>query len=1248
MTRRTLIIIALALFLCLSIPAAAVYWLCCTQPGLQWLAARVSGLGTVHLEFQGLTGVLRGPLHIDRFELDQERAHIVATDVHINVHLRRILLQTIDTDYLRIATLQVTLKPRVTPENDKPLHFLPHWLRINAHSVAVDESKLILLSGTELEATQVRAAAVLRDDRLKVSRAELKTGDLMLAGDATLRAPQPLRLSGKIDWIYSPAEQPRWAGQVSADGNLDRLTARGIVSEPLTASFEGSLLDLAHNWHWEANAQLKDFTLRPWSPHSLVSVPSATLAGGGAGERLHLSGTLEPQFPVTGPLEIKVEGSFAQRTLHASDLQLLLKSSRAVLAASGDVGFHGGWPELQLTGRWSSLAYPFSGKPLVRSEQGRFTLAGKVPYRYEMTASAAGWERSATVSSRGLLDQNAITSDELRAQVLGGEIRAQGSLGFGSDALWNVNAEVDGLDSQQIDARFPGSVSVLIDAAGRGFDRSGEQEVRVRNLRGRLRDQALSGHAHLRLSAGTIQIDDADLGYGAARLQARGDYGAHPSLAWDLNVPDFAQLLPHAEGTLTSRGALSGTRAETRVSGSVSAKDFLYGDYRVARLEGHGQIDLSDRGPSKLELSASDLKWGEHELHAVDIAIDGRASAHQVHVNVDAGNASLALRAQSAYLAGALSGTIDQFDLAIGDTHLGLAAPAQFGASQEHLQLAQFCLEGSNHERACAHGEWRNDGRWGVDLDASGVPLKIVAANLPRPSQYSGTLSLQANASAEPGKPWTGQGQAKFEAGEFRYQRPNGKTETIEVGTGEARFSALPERFQGDLRIVATEAAGLTANAAVDRTGADDWRRLPLSGEAHAETRALGFLPIFVPQIDRASGHLAADVQLGGKLGAPEINGSLTIDDGALDMYTTNMRLRDLKARMDLQGNGLKLAASVRAGSGTATLDGELAWSERKPHGTFKFKGTNLEVADVPEAHVRVSPDLRFTIDGRDLGVDGAVRIPSAMLAPADLSNATLASSDEVIVGREQESAEDRGLQVTAGILMALGKDVRVDSYGLKARVEGSITASTAPGEVSTAIGELKIAEDTGKYSAYLRELDVEQGRLVFSGGPLSDPGVDLRASKEFPEAKVGVNVRGTLRNPRLTFWSDPALPQTQIASLIVTGGKLESFQNSGATTSAQGSRSQLLAQGSAILATQVGQELGLNLEEVRVEADTSDTTRLVLGRYLSPRFYVSYGISFTEALNTLKLRYTISDKWTIKSEAGENRSVDLEFKIER
>jgi translocation and assembly module TamB len=55
-----------------------------------------------------------------------------------------------------------------------------------------------------------------------------------------------------------------------------------------------------------------------------------------------------------------------------------------------------------------------------------------------------------------------------------------------------------------------------------------------------------------------------------------------------------------------------------------------------------------------------------------------------------------------------------------------------------------------------------------------------------------------------------------------------------------------------------------------------------------------------------------------------------------------------------------------------------------------------------------------------------------------------------------------------------------------------------------------------------------------------------------------------------------------------------------------------------------------------------------VLGKFLSPRLFVSYGISLTEAINTVKLRYTLSDHWTVKTEAGEAKSADVEFKIER
>lgn len=65
-------------------------------------------------------------------------------------------------------------------------------------------------------------------------------------------------------------------------------------------------------------------------------------------------------------------------------------------------------------------------------------------------------------------------------------------------------------------------------------------------------------------------------------------------------------------------------------------------------------------------------------------------------------------------------------------------------------------------------------------------------------------------------------------------------------------------------------------------------------------------------------------------------------------------------------------------------------------------------------------------------------------------------------------------------------------------------------------------------------------------------------------------------------------------------------------------------------------------------DANLANETSLVLGKYLSPRLYVSYGISLAESINALKLRYSLNDHWTIKSEVGEARGADLVYTIEK
>ncbi|MGH8203280.1 MAG: translocation/assembly module TamB domain-containing protein, partial [Steroidobacteraceae bacterium] len=211
-------------------------------------------------------------------------------------------------------------------------------------------------------------------------------------------------------------------------------------------------------------------------------------------------------------------------------------------------------------------------------------------------------------------------------------------------------------------------------------------------------------------------------------------------------------------------------------------------------------------------------------------------------------------------------------------------------------------------------------------------------------------------------------------------------------------------------------------------------------------------------------------------------------------------------------------------------------------------------------------------------------------------------------------------------------------AYGLSATVTGSVSTQTAPRESTTASGELEVTE--GQYRAYGRELEVERGRLLFTGGPVTDPGVDLRATRELPGYKVGVIARGPLRRPQLTLFSEPSLPQAQIASMLIIGRS-----NIQGDPGADESSLSAAEQGGAFLAGQLGRYVGL--DDIGVTQDPDSGTEVVLGKFLSPRLYVSYGISLVEEINTLKLRYTLGDRWTLSAESGLEQAFDIEYRIE-
>jgi translocation and assembly module TamB len=86
------------------------------------------------------------------------------------------------------------------------------------------------------------------------------------------------------------------------------------------------------------------------------------------------------------------------------------------------------------------------------------------------------------------------------------------------------------------------------------------------------------------------------------------------------------------------------------------------------------------------------------------------------------------------------------------------------------------------------------------------------------------------------------------------------------------------------------------------------------------------------------------------------------------------------------------------------------------------------------------------------------VHIPSALIAPKDLTTSVSTSLDERVVGIDTEEDAPSTLErVRSQIDVVLGDDVRVDSYGLKAKLGGAVTVLTRPADVARGQGAINV-----------------------------------------------------------------------------------------------------------------------------------------------------------------------------------------------
>ena len=1257
MKKRIVIIALIALLLVSSV----LWWLCYTQSGLRFVLAQLDHVPEISIKIRAVSGRLARPLHIDHFELDHERVHIVADQIDLDLN-PALLLSGIISVHGSIDRAEVTLKQDTQPSNDDVVSFLPHFLHLRANPIIIYHAIFNHYNGFSISASPASA-------RLRLSHHHLSLNDVTAQGDwfaaqggtFHLDSGKTLSISSQLNATLKPEHGAALYGIVKMEGDTHTLKFETDIQQPYLAHSTATLSFPEGAWLLKGQLESARWLLTPWLDNAPLSFSKAQIDYSLDDAGIHIKGNIVVPEWAASALYIDGDARYAQHVITLVRMDVSNKSSNIQTHTSGDITVGEGPPQLDLQSNWQYLQWPIQAKPehsYFYSHGGTASIRGAMPYQFSVDAelNTHGIVNSA-LKAQGTLSKAHIEASTFDWKLWDSSLHGSAQLAFATPRAWRFAVQAQNIDPSSLLKELPGQISFTTHGSGTDINNLASNfDITLQALHGVLRKQNIQGQGHIIRHADQWQADKVAIHWGQASLTLDGTGGTHNDMHWHLDALQLQQFDFGAQGQLNIAGSLQGTREQPHLSVTAQSHALTFDQWKTTDFNLSSNIDLTDQTPSSLSLTAKQLSFDAYSFTQLAVNAQGNTASHELTLRGSLNTPFAEPKQVTIDLNGKYANRLDQhamiqrskdqhqvqwlgqlsrLDIQDAQTHTALDHPAQFSIHHDwrnaltQIAMQDFCLHVDNGH-ACASGDWQSDGRWQALASINQLPMILEHSAGDETTRLNATVNATVDLHQAVNQPWLGNAQLALSDAAIHTQLA-GHDEVLPITTGTAHVNADLHGADASVQFNVASDTVAALNLHADRTVGVDTKDWPLHGTATLHSNDAKLVPVFVHEVDRAGGVLTGDAAIAGTVGTPSLSGNVKLEKGELDFYRWNLSLRELQLDASLNNDAVQFTAQGNAGQGLMNASGDFNWHDHLS-GSLQLKGANLLVSDSPEYHILASPDLKFVVSNNNnrgkIEVSGDMPIPSARIKPQTITNAVQSSPDAHFKD-DALYQRDNGWLISSNVQASLGNDVHFDGLGLQGQLTGEVATKLSNDKPATGRGELAIND--GHYEAYGRKLNIKRGRLLFDNTPLDNPGLDIQAERVINDVTlgditVGVNVRGLLRDPRLEFYSDPSMSQTQIVSYLVVGKPLDQLQGQ-ETSAVRSATSSLAIQGGGYLAAQLGHRVGL--EDVGVETDANNQSSLVLGKFLSPRLYVSYGISLTQAINTLKLRYSLSKHWT-------------------
>lgn len=863
-------------------------------------------------------------------------------------------------------------------------------------------------------------------------------------------------------------------------------------------------------------------------------------------------------------------------------------------------------------------------------------------------------ELGATVSGDG----QRFRMDDLAGTILGARISARLDAEPRDEGIaWDAAMELSAVDLAALRpwlaSPLNGSIGAKLTTRGYWGTAPLAVQLSVSELNGAIEGRPLAGRMELDLEGDRLRLRPAELTLGENSVWLEGTASPPFDLAYRLRLPQLAALplpgglIPPIQGSLAGEGRIAGTLDRPEVQGQLEGRALSLAEWTLAAFSLRAEV-RQDR----LELSTTlrDLKGAGRHVRSANISARGRMAGHALTLTLDSDVGRVALGLQGALQENHWNGTLERLILngtPGGDWHLKAPASLRMHALQVSLRPACFAptklpfaasAETLRKSELCLRAETKADGQQRALLEAT-LPLALLDALLP-PTLSLPSSSASLRAEAELGPTPELNVQVHVPDDEVHLHAPASQPLALPYRDVAAHLTVRDKRLKLEFTGTLTQRLFLEGNIQAQLEG-----RRSLEGLLSVRAPQLSWLGEFAPEQIALDGSLDGSVRVSGTVDAPLPQAEFVLDLSRLELPPTGVRYVDgrLHLRVDpsrrvaLEGSLAGASGGSLHLNGVALLADLPQWQAR-----LDLQGEALPVLRTPELTVDASPNLHLTADERMALLRGHLLLPRAEAKIRTLpEGAVKESADLRVVGQSPPPAP---YPLGVDVDVVLGERVSLEGFGFSTKLSGNLRLRGDGHLPLSAFGEVSLRE--GRYEAYGQALRIARGRLLFTGA-LDNPILEVRAERTVGAYLAGLELLGSLQQPRSRVYAQPALPEAEALSLLLTGHRLSQVRG-GEAQLLLGALSSLGVNRGEQIAREIG--LALGLDEVGLSNESGNgSSQLTLGKRLGPDLLVRYAIGVTDGVGKVITEYRLSRHLRIELfSSPTSQGGDLIYRIER